>query len=77
MICERLQIVCVVLAALCSEVSLCAFFTMVRFSFLQVVGSNRAASSLTTPYSLVQFPLDENEKRVSHSPLENESKVST
>ena len=57
---------------------LCAFFTMVRFSFLQVVGSNRAASSLTTtPYSLVQFPLDENEKRVSHSPLENESKVST
>ena len=24
---------------------LCAFFTMVRFSFLQVVGSNRAAAA--------------------------------
>ena len=28
-----------------SLLRLCAFFTMVRFSFLQVVGSNRAAAA--------------------------------
>ena len=43
MICERLQIVYVVLLHVVLR-SPCAFFTMVRFSFLQV-GSNRAAAT--------------------------------
>lgn len=53
MICERLQIVYVVLLHVVLR-SPCAFFTMVRFSFLQV-GSNRAAAAVP---QVVQFPLE-------------------
>ena len=61
MICERLQIVYVVLLHVVLR-SPCAFFTMVRFSFLQV-GSNRGGCCHATGRAISARD-EENEFRI-------------